>query len=221
MADAIEVYLDLSTPLGGLFRSLNSLNPFEFTKFYQGSALQMRVFPVVPTGSTQSPPFFSLVPLDNIEFEMVVGPRAGTTAILAAQYDWSKQIGADAEGKQGYFYATLDLHTTEMNAAIGTADSITRYIEFRLARLGGNFGPVAQGEVTIIATVKDPGASASIPTPAPSYLTAAQCLSMFVAWRNDLIAANAGRTVVYASADSTATREMGVANDKSPIDNTN
>jgi hypothetical protein len=42
---------------------------------------------------------------------------------------------------------------------------------------------------------------------------------MFVAWRNDLLAANAGRNLVLSSPTAVRSRELGVADDGSPIDN--
>ncbi len=219
MADAIELYLDLSTPQGALVKGLSDRSAAVLGPFYQGSALNLRVFPVVSNGRTVAGPFFDRVALDNLDFELVLGPRAGATAILAAQYVWAKQSAADTEGKSGYFYATLDLNTTEMNTAMASEDTLTRHLEFRLKRTGGVFGPVCQVSVQIIAAVKDPSGAASIPTPAPSYLTRDECLALFVQWNNAIVPANAGRNVILLSPDGTRTRELGVANDASPIDN--
>lgn len=217
MADAIEIYLDISTPQGGLFKSLLSREAFALGPFYQGAALQLRVFPVVPTGNAVGT-IFSKVALNNLDFELVLGLRAGTNVIYAAQYVWTKQLVADAEGKSGYFYATFDLNTTELNAAL-TGETLAIYLEFRLARGAAGRQPVHQAGATIYAAVKDPSGAASIPTPTADYLTAAQCRALFVQWRNDLDAANAGRTLVFTSPDASKTRELGVGNDGAGIDN--
>lgn len=217
MADAIEVYLDISTPQGGLFKSLTDRTVLALGPFYQGAALNFRVFPVVPTGATLGA-LFAKVPLAGLSFEMVVGIRTGTNQIYAAQYVWTAQNANDAEGKSGYWYATLDLNTTELNAAI-TGETLTCYLEFRLKRGAGSFGPVCQQQISVVAAVKDPSGAASIPTPAPSYLTRDECLALFVAWNNAIIPANAGRTLVLSSPDATKTRELGVANDGAAIDN--
>src|SRR5262249_12645984 len=105
------------------------------------------------------------------------------------------------------------------NTAISTSDTYSTYMEFLLSRSSSNFAAVYQAQISILAAVKDPGGAASAPTPAASYLTAAQCYNLFVAWRNDLIAANKGRNVIFLSPDGTHTRELGVGNSAEPIDN--
>lgn len=217
MADAIELFLDISTPQGALAKSLTDRTVPSFGPFYQGQKINLRVTPVVPTGNSIGT-LFSKVALDQLTFEFVMGVRSGTNQIYVAQYVWTKQSVNDTDGKSGYFYATVDLNTTELNAAI-TSESLSVYAEFRLGRGAAAAGPVLQVATTIYAAVKDPSGAASIPTPAADYLTAAQCKALFVQWRNDLEAANAGRTIVLASPDNTKTRELGVANDGSAIDN--
>lgn len=220
MADAISIYLDLSTPQGALVRGLSDRNPVALGPFYQGQLLKLRVFPVIPTGNQIAGPFYSLVPLDNFDLQVAIGPRAGAQAIIAAQYVWTKQTVADAEGLSGYFYADLNLNTAEANAAIGTNDQLATYFELLLSRAGANFAPVHQAQITILAVVKDPGAAASIPTPAPAYLTAAECYNLFVLFDNRLRAANAGRVPIFVSPDGAHTREApGVDNDGNPTDN--
>lgn len=222
MADAIEVYLDISTPTGRLVKGLGDATPFTLGPFYQGQLLPLRVYPVVFNGKLVPSPGelqFSKVSLTGLELQVAVGPRAGAEAIKAAQYTWSKQVGADSESKSGYFYANLDLNTTDLNTYIGTSDSIFVYFEFILSRAGSTFAPVHQAYVQLLAVVKDPGSASSAPTPAASYLTAAQCYNLFVAWRNDLITANKGRNIVLLSPDGTHTRELGVGDSAEPIDN--
>jgi len=222
MADATEVFLDLTTPQGALVKSLDDRTLFSLGPFYQGQAIPLRVYPVVATGRTLAPNLFSKVALDNLSFELVYGPRAGATAILAAQYVWTKQTVPDSEGKSGYFYGTLDLNTTELNTAIGVEDQINKFLEFRLKRGADSMAPVCQVPVITLASVKDPNSSASIPTPQNAYLTAAQCYEMFVMWNNQLRAANAGRIPIFVSEDSAHTREApGVSNAGLPIDNLN
>lgn len=219
MADAIEIYLDLSKPQGGLFSSLTNLVPPAFGPFYQGSLLNLRIFPVVSTGSTTTAPFFSLVPLANLDLQLVAGPAAGAEAIKAAQYTWTKQLVPDSEGKSGYFYATFDFNTTEMNALIGSAPVVVTQMDFLLKRGTGNFTPVFQTDITLKAVVKDPGGAASNPTPALSYMTRDECFNLFVMWDNRLRAANNGRGPILTSPDGTHTRELGVDNAGSPTDN--
>lgn len=220
MADAISLYLDLSSPQGALVQGLGNRSAFVLGPFYQGSLLNFRVYPVVPTGNTAIAPFYSLVPLTALDMQMVVGPAAGAEAIKAAQYTWAKQSVPDSDGASGYFYASLDLNTSELNTLVSTSASISTQFEILLSRSGGDFAPVFQIDITIKAVVKTPGGAASIPTPTPSYLTADQCYNLFVMWDNRLRAANAGRSILTTSPDQSHTRESaGVDNDGSPTDN--
>lgn len=224
MADAIELYMNVGTPTGALVRGLSDSGAFTMGPFYQGQLLKLRVYPVIPTGVLVPMPGaaqFSKVDLTNLDLQVVIGPRAGASSVKAAQYTWAKQTANDSEGKSGYFYANLDLNTTDLNTAIGTSDTYDTYIEFQLSRGGLPFAPAYQSAIQIISAVLDPSGAAAVPTPAASYLTAAQCFNLFVMWNNALAAggANAGRNVIFVSPDSAHTRELGVGNAAEPIDN--
>lgn len=222
MADAVEIYIDVSTPQGRMVKSLDSQATLTIGPFYQGSVIPMRVWPVISTGATVSGPFFSKLPLTTLDFQLVLGPRAGSESILAAQYTWTKQVAVDSEGKSGYFYANFDLNTTALNTAIGSADTYdSAYLEFRLSRAGANYTPIFQFKPSILAVVKDPASASSTPTPTPSYLTRDECFNLFVMWNNTSApgGANNGRNIILASPDGTHTRELGVGDDSSPIDN--
>lgn len=223
MADAIEIYLDLSKPSGAAVKGLNDSSSFLLGPFYQGSLLRLRVFPVVWNGSVLPTPggqLYSQVSLTNLELRVAVGPRAGAEAVLAYQPTWAKQSALDSEGKSGYFYADLDLATSALNTAISTNDSLSTYIEFALQRSGAtNFQPVYQQLIQVLAVVKDPAGASSVPTPADQYLTSAQNYNLFVAWDNSLIPANSGRLIRLVSPDGTRIREIGIGNNGEMIDN--
>lgn len=222
-ADAISLYLDLSTPQGALVKGLLDKTPATFGPFYQAQLLKLRVYPVVATGAalgTTASPLFAKLPLSNLELQAVVGPAAGSEAIKAAQYTWSKQSVPDADGESGYFYADLDLNTNDLNTLVGSNATITTQFEFGLSRSGSTFRPVYNTDIVIKAVVKDPGSAASIPTPAASYLTADQCYALFVMWDNRLRSANNGRGVITLSPDGSHTREScGVDDNGAPTDN--
>ncbi len=219
MADAIELFLDVSTPQGAAVKSLSDKNAFTLGPFYQGSLLQLRITPVVPTGSTVTAPYYAKVPITNLDLQAYIGPAAGNESILASQPTWTKQLTADTEGKSGYFYASLNLNTTELNTAIATSAFYDTYFEVLLSRSGAAFSPVFQSLIRVMAVVKGPAGAASTPTPTVDYLTRDQAMNLFVLWRNDLVAANAGRNIVLLSPDGAHTRELGVGNSAEPIDN--
>lgn len=218
MADAIKLYLNLGTPQGSLVKGLSDATPFVLGPFYQGSALNLRIYPVVPTGTGIVAPFFSQLAIDSLDIQVAVGPRAGAESILANQYTWSRQTAFDSENDRRYFYASLDLNTTNLNAAVGTSDSYQTYFEILLSR-GSTFVAVFNTAITINAVVKDPAGAASAPTPAASYYTASQIDALFVRWNNALFSANAGRNIVLLSPSGTRTRELGVGDSAEAIDN--
>jgi len=216
MPAVLELFND--TWNGRLVRGVNNAEAVALPAFYQGDSVTIRYYPLLPLDSARAP-FFEKLALTSLTLQMVIGPRAGADAIKAAQYTWSKQSTPDAEGKLGYFYADLDLNTSELNTAIGTADQYSAFLEIKLAEGGKPYRVVFQGGFTLLATVKDPSSPAALPLPAPSYLTADECRELFVMWDNKLRAGNAGRNVILVSPDGASTRELGVANDKSGVDN--
>ncbi len=218
------VYLDISRPQGAFVGGLAAFLPPPPTigPFIQGQAVPFRIYPVVPLKATQDVPNpgYTPVSLAGLNFELVIGPRAGSGGVGLASVDgglWS--VSTDGDGVQAWT-ATLDLNTSAMNTAIGNSDTLATYLEFRIAQDGGAvYKPVAQISVTVVASVRDPGAVPTPSTPDPTYITMAQALSLFVHWNNPIVTNNWGRNVILASPDGNRSRELGVGNDGSPIDN--
>lgn len=217
-ADAISVYLDTSTPLGAIYKDALRA-PLNFGSVYQGATLSLRVYPCVATSNTVSSPYISKLPLDTLDLQVVVGPAAGAEAIKAAQYTWQKQLTPDSDGESGYFYADLNLNTSEMATAIGSSETYSTKIAFLLSRNGGPYSCVHQTSITLLAVVKDPDSEITIPTPTQYYLTVAQAEAKFVMWDNRILPQNAGRTLILVSPDSSHISETGVDNDGNPIEN--
>jgi hypothetical protein len=222
-ADAIEIYLDISQPKAPMVKGLSDRATFALGPALQYSALTFKVFLVKPTGATISPPYFSQVDNAGMGLKCYVGPRPGVEAILAEQTVFALVPGPDVDGRVNYFSGILNLNDTRLNAAL-PADTLSTFLEFHLNRGDGlGFVPVAQTPITIESSVHDPGAAITPATPTEINLFRAEmtawALSMFVAWRNDLIAANAGRNLVLSSPSALRGRELGVSDDGSPIDN--
>lgn len=212
------VYLDISTPQGAFVGGLEAFlpPPPEIGPFIQGQAITFHVHPVRPISPTEANPNpgYEHISLSGLAFEMVIGPRAGTTAVLASldgPLNWVATSGT-------YWLGTIDLNTSAMNTAIGTADSLATYLEFRIAQDGITFKPVAQIAITVTASVRDPGAAVSPSSPDPSFITLAQAKALFVQWNNMLDANNYGREVILASPSGLRGRGLGVDDDGSPID---
>lgn len=214
MAAAIEIWNDLLN--NRLVQGLNSNEAFRFGTLYQGSKLSIRYFPILPILGAIQAPFYKKVDLSNLTLEIAVGPRAGTESLKAFQGTWTKQTGPDSEGVSGYMYADLDLNTSDLNTAIGTLDTYSTYLEARLSESGVK-RVTYQTDLIITSVVMGPGAAGSLPTPAAEYFTKAEMLELFVSWDNTRVQSR-GKAVRFASGDGTATRTLGVNNDKSPQD---
>jgi hypothetical protein len=203
MSAEIELYVDV---IGHrVVKSLNSQDAFQINPVFQGSILQLRVYPVRPT-PRNSAPFFTKEDISNLSLRIMLGARGGGENILAAQYTWAKN------NAEGYFYADLNLNTAPMNAAIGASEVFTTYFEIALGN-GGIYRTVAQFQVQILATVKDPdGAPVEVPGLGP-YLTAADAAAIFVKRRSD-----PGETITLVSPDGSRERILGCNDDGSAQD---
>lgn len=163
MAGEIDLFADVVN--GGLVLGLNSAESFVFKNLYQGAVVPLRIFPVSPR-NTFSAPLFDQVDPTGFNLLCSVGPRAGTTALLASCDVWTKQILPDSGGKKFYFAGNLNLNTVEMNAAIGALETIPAYFELQWS---GGPGPFCQVPVVISASVRDPSGAVVLPTVALSY----------------------------------------------------
>ena len=211
----IDLYLDVSDPFK-VYRDLNGTTALPIN-FFQGSKVAMHVYLVRPNGSLTGARF-SKIDITGMTLKCYVGRRAGAESLQAYQETWTLQTTADSAGQSGYFYATLSLATTELDTAIGSSDTYSTYLEFRLTE-SGDTRVACQVSFTLLSIVKDPSSSVSLPSAAANYFTAEQCMDMFVMWNNAARAANNGRLVTLVSQDGTNTRALGVDNEGGAIDN--
>lgn len=207
MAAELVLYNDIQNRR--LVQGLTRDAAVQVRDLYQGEQLSIKWYPVVPTG-TVTGDRFSKVALATLSLAMYIGPRAGADAIKAYQTTWTPVY--DETGTTGYFSGSIDLNTTEMNAAIGTADEITSlYLEIKLTESGAT-RVVHQSQLRIVSVVKDPSTSASLPTAAQNYLTREECMAMFVQWANTTPAVY-GKPVVLTSPNGIHTLTLWVDND--------
>ena len=214
MAAAIELWNDILN--NRLVQGIKSTTEFKFGTLFQGSKLSIRYFPVLPILGAIQPDYFKKVNLSNLTLEIAVGPRAGTESLLAFQDVWTKQTGPDSDGVSGYMYADLDLNTSALNTAIGTSDTYSTFFEIRLSESGVKRVTYQLG-LNITSVVIGPGAAGSLPTPAQQYYTKAEIDELVVKWDNTVVQSR-GKAVRLSSPDGTATRTLGVNDDKSPQD---
>lgn len=223
MSATLDLYIDISSTPAKIVAPLTGGRAPSITGFYQGSRLQVRVFPVKATGAVASAAY-AAIPVSLFSgIKLAIGPRAGAVSPYAlagdgSSYTFTAQSTADADGIKDYWYGELNLNTTEMNSAISTRESIACQFEVQLG-VSGAYRTMLQLDVTIWAAVIDPSGAISLPTSADQYLTLAQALAQFVAWNSIPVTANRGKTIVLVSPDGAKTREIGIANDGTPTDN--
>lgn len=210
MADPVSAQLDLYNDIvnNRMVVAKTDPTPFQIPQWYQYSQIGIRYYPLRPVGVTL-PPYFSNVLLASLTLQIAIGPRAGVEALLANQATWTKQYSADGSGT-GYMYGTLDLNTAQMNAAMGSFDSIDSYLEVYLSD-NGVPRPVFQSPIRIISTVITPGGGAALPTPAVTYYTKAEMDALFVKFFGN----PNGSTVTLPSPDGASGVIIGCNNDKS------
>lgn len=163
MAGEIDLYAD--TVGGGLVLGLNSAQSVQLTNFFQGAVLPLRIFPVSPR-NTFTAPLFNQVDITGLDLLCSVGPRLSTTALLASNDIWTKQILPDSNGKKFYFSGSLSLNTTQVNAVMAGVETYTTWFELEWA---GSGQPFCQVPLTIVAAVRDPSGAITLPTGALSY----------------------------------------------------
>ena len=206
-ATPIDLYNDVVNNV--LVLGLNNKERFNISSrnIYQGSKIPIRWYPVRPTNSITAP-FFTLLPVSGLSLDICLGPRAGSESLLARQNVWVENSG-------GYLEATLNLNTSELNTAISSSDSYSTFFEINLTDAGDE-RPVYQDTVNIIPVVKGPGTSASLPTAAVEYLTAAQIRAEFVRFFNN----PNGSTIELLSPDGSHSRLIGCNDDGTAQDET-
>lgn len=219
----VDLYIDIQSQPGRMLAGLNGGNPPQFTGFFQGQHLQLRIWPVRPSG-TSIGNAFTPVPLTAFDgIKIAVGKRAGTPTPLAlagmgTSYPFAAQTTPDSDGVSGYWSGELNLNTTAMNTEIGSNDTATAWLEIVVVR-SGNPRVILQQQITITAVVLDPSGAVSLPGAATEYFTKDEIRALFVPWDARNRAECSGRRIILTSPAGTATREIGVADDGSGVDN--
>lgn len=199
-ATPIDLYNDVVNNV--LVLGLNNREKFRITdrQIFQGAKLPFRWYPCRPTNSL-SAPFFTLIPVTGLTLDVILGPRSGAESALARQNSWT-------DSGLGYLEATLNLNTTELNAAIGSSDSYSTYFEINVTDAGDE-RPSYQEAISVIPVVKGPGTSSALPTSPVEYLTAAQIRAEFVRFFNN----PSGSTIELLSPDGGSSRLIGCNDD--------
>lgn len=206
-------YLQLYLDIANRQLPLSLANSAQFTGLnnaFQYALINFRIYPVRPNGRITGS-IYSVLDLDNLTIKMGIGAKAGSESLLAytAPEDFTKVYDSGSAGP-GYFSGSLDLNTTEMNAAISTAASISSFFEIQIGD-SADYRTAYSSAITINATVMTGGAAAATPTPVEEYYTKAETSGLFVP-------RSGSETITLVSPDGTWHRILGVDNDGNAID---
>jgi hypothetical protein len=174
---------------------------------FQSNVPTLQISVVDPINSLGS---YSLVDLNGYSMRVAVGPdptgAAGGPAVLALQdtFVWN------AAGK--YFQGDLPLNTAAIDTYIGALDQRQAWLEVNVTGPSGRDTILQLGNLVLKAVVDELASVA--PNPVDQYFTKSEVLALFA-----LKLGKPGDRILFVSADGTATRELGVNNDKSAIDN--
>lgn len=222
MSAAIKLYIDVQSQPGKLVGNLAGAAPPPFAQLVQGSKLNMRVYPVRPTGLVNGNAYSQIPVTSYGDIKVALGVRLGTGTIYAqagagTSDTWGQQITADAAGEKDYFYGILNLNTSNLNAALTSVDTVQAYFEVHLS-VAGNYSIVYQQQVTILSAVIDPSGAVSLPLAASEYYTKAELDALFVPWDSRGRAANQGKNITLVSPSGTRTRALGVGDTGEGLD---
>jgi hypothetical protein len=138
MSAPIDLFIDIRSQPGRLVGGFYGGTSPAFREFFEYSELSLRVFPVLPTGLITGAQFAVLPDAtfaDVNGLQLAIGARAGEVTPWVEALTWTKQTTADADGRKNYLYATVSLDTSELLAALGSASSITGYLEIQIFEL--------------------------------------------------------------------------------------
>jgi hypothetical protein len=190
-------------------KALVSFNgsPTSIPALFQGNTQDFEItFVDPPTGLQGS---YTKVDLGTDGLRVAIGDTPtgtpGGPTPLAIQTTWTW----DSANKN--FTASIALNTAAIDSFLGTAASKQAYFEVNVTTAGNRITTL-QTTFPLDAVVDEQTSTA--PTPTDQYLTKAEQLAAFVQY----ISAN-GKTIVLKSPSGIYGRELGVADDGSPIDN--
>lgn len=219
----VDLYVDTQSQPGKLVPGLTGSAQPVFSGLMQYSHVHLRIFPVKPTGQIISAAWAS-VPVSSFGgIKLAIGVRKGSASPYAVAgvgtaYAFTAQSTADSEGLKDYWYGELNLNTTEMNSAVGTAESILCHFEIAVS-VAATYRTVLQIPVTVYSACIDPGGAITLPTSAAEVYTKEEVAALFVPRDARSFPSLAGATIILVSPDGASTRELGVADDKSATDN--
>ena len=139
---------------------------------FQSNSEELQIQVIDPTGNLTAP--YSAVDLAGYGMRVSIGaPPLGTTggspAALQDAMVWNAALK--------YFTGTIALNTAAIDGLIGSASSVTAYLEVNLT-INGTRITIFQGTLTIRAVVDE--LTATVPTPTDQYLTVAETKQQYV-----------------------------------------
>ncbi len=174
---------------------------FTLPQFFFGDVITFQIYLMTPadTGSPTQPQW-TAISASGLSAWMAIGDIAGAYKPLTYQDVWNP------DRTNSYLTAQLPINTITIQTTLGTNQSLGSTFNITLFDVDGSARTVYQVGCTINQVPQNPGAAAGIPLSVAQYLTAAQCLALFVKFAGN----PAGATLTLTDANGVHKRILGV-----------
>lgn len=218
MAAATVINLFVDTQNKQLVTAANSTSIYQLPDFFENNEITFNVVFLIPTGQFNTATPYASLNVSGIPFRMSIGAQPignGSITPAAIQTTWAWVAGpppGTTVNVIGYYTGTLALNTVAMDNLIGTATSFTGILELNLVNTDSTYNTVLQDRVTVNAVLDS--ANTTVPTPASTYMTAAESIARFVSFSG----LPNGALINMLSPSGTFKRTLGVDDNGTPID---
>lgn len=172
----------------------------DFSK-YESAPFEIAIVEPHPT----FPNRFNRVDISNLTLKASVNDTLDDASPLAEQSTWTKDTDANT------FSAELDLNTSGINSAVGTAVSVTAYFQLTAIDAAGGRRVLYQEQVNITNSVIQP--TTTSPDPTKSYPTWDEAYGVFMVATN-----RPGVQIAVRSPSGLKIRYFGVDDNGTKID---
>src|SRR5262245_48659 len=149
---------------------------FVFPRFYKYESVPLQIYLVQPDDGGAGPESFSRVDISNLALRITVNDSYDDPTPLAEQATWGKDTAQNA------FYGVLDLNTSGCNAYVGSATTVSAYIQIAVSETGGVWRVVYQRQITVENSVAQP--TSTSPDPQKNYRTAEESDGLYLSGLN-------------------------------------
>lgn len=160
---------------------------------------------LVEESTTSLLPLYERKSVGNLSLRVSLNDTLDDASPLAQQTSWTADSGTNT------FTGTLDLNTAGLNSFVGSASSVTAYLQIEFSQSGGGWTPVYQQQVTVKNSVTQP--TSTSPDPTQTYRTAEESDGLY-----DTPIMRQGISKVIISANGQWQRVLGVDDNGTAVD---